>query len=50
MPAPIFDRSTLKIKPLSERIHDLIHEVVFDLKDSELEDNKDSSSWSFKDQ
>ena len=41
MPAPIFDRSTLKIKPLSERIHDLSHEVVFDLKDSELEDNKD---------
>lgn len=41
MPAPIFDRSALKIKPLSERIHDLSHEVVFDLAHSEIEDHQD---------
>jgi hypothetical protein len=40
MPAPIFDRSALKIKPLSERIHDLSHEVVFDLGNSELKDHQ----------
>ncbi len=32
MPAPIFDRSVLKIKPLSQRVHDLSWDVVLDLK------------------
>ena len=32
MPAPIFDRSALKIKPLSQRIHDLSRDVVLDLE------------------
>tara|TARA_B100000315_G_scaffold259784_1_gene317213 strand:+ start:839 stop:1825 length:987 start_codon:yes stop_codon:yes gene_type:complete len=32
MPAPIFDRSALKIKPLSQRIHDLSRGAVLDLE------------------
>ena len=32
MPAPIFDRSSLKIKPLSERIHDLSRDAILDLE------------------
>ena len=32
MPASIFDRTALKIKPLSQRIHDLSREVVLDLE------------------
>lgn len=32
MPAPIFDRSALKIKPLSQRIHDLSRDVILDLE------------------
>ena len=32
MTAPIFDRSILKIKPLSQRTHDLSRDVVLDLK------------------
>jgi hypothetical protein len=41
MPTPIFDRSALKNKPLSERIQDLSHDVVFDLGKSDLEDHQD---------
>ena len=32
MPAPIFDRTALKIKPLSERIHDLNLDAVLNLE------------------
>ena len=32
MPSPLFDRSALKIKPLSERIHDLDRSVVLGLE------------------
>ncbi len=32
MPAPIFDRTALKTKPLCQRTHDLSRDVVFDLE------------------
>ncbi len=32
MPAPIFDRTALKIKPLCQRTHDLSRDVVLDLE------------------
>lgn len=32
MPAPIFDRSSLKIKPLSQRVHDLSLDAVLSLE------------------
>jgi hypothetical protein len=41
MPAPIFDRSVLKIKSLSQRVHDLSWDVVLDLKQPALLEHQD---------